>query len=239
MSSGCYIHSVEAVANTVSSKSKTPSFRQYSTTGTIPKEAYDISALHGVKKVAICTRDGLITADPANMAATTGMSLIPTLPPSGNNPTAAFLKNQLETARPLGFMRLSKQELFIIYDYIGCFVDARGSPTRKCGFVRWETKATSWATRGDHIFLISPRFIEIRNTASGRLLEVIEGADVRLVFSGPAMSPQDKVLVAMRKKRSDPQGHGEHVIELAETEPYGGGGPPPAGSPMWSEWDMQ
>lgn len=235
LSAGCYIHSLEAVPPSVASKAKA-SFRPHGPTATIPREAHDISPLR--KTIAICTRDGLVTADPENLTTTTS-SIIPILASTSNNNGLAMLKNAIEGARPLGFLRVSPQEILIIYDTIGCFIDSRGAPTRKGGYVRWETKVTAWASRHNHVFLVSPRFVEIRNVATGRLLQVIEGVDVRLLFSGPALSPQDKVLIAMRGRQSnDTLASSEKIVELAETEPYAGSAAGSTAPTLWSEWDM-
>jgi RHO1 GDP-GTP exchange protein 1/2 len=52
---------------------------------------------------------------------------------------------------------------------MGCYVDKHGRPSRSSGYVRWEARANSFATRGQHLLLFSPSFVEIRLIHKGRL----------------------------------------------------------------------
>ncbi|EAU85398.2 signal transducer [Coprinopsis cinerea okayama7 len=204
----------------------------------IPKEAYDVVAL--TRTLGICTRDGIVTAGPSNLA---GASTLPIPTILDSSPASVRLKSQIDGARPLGFLLVSSEEIMVVYDDLGCYVDTRGRPTRKCGYIRWETKVTSYAVRNAFLLLISSRNIEIRNIANGRLLQVIEGGDIRLLFSEPCLKPQDNVLVAMRGRFNDSQGLSEKVVELVLAEdpataqsPNGNGSHPNAH--MWADWDM-
>jgi hypothetical protein len=120
-------------------------------------------------------------------------------------------------------------------------------PTRKCGYVRWETKATAYAERGLHVLLFSAQFIEIRHAPTGRLVQVVEGRDIRLVQS-QAGNP---LLIAMRGKKDDKQGLSDELIELVETAPIerprlaqgnssgsgSGNGLHESSNSLWDEWD--
>ena len=58
---------------------------------------------------------------------------------------------------------------------------------------------------GVHLLLFSSRFVEIRNASSGRLVQVLEGEDIQLLYSG--VSPGEKVtLISMRVGTSDVPG---------------------------------
>lgn len=118
----------------------------------------------------------------------------------------------------------------------GCYVTKHALPTRKCGYVRWETKAMACAARGPHIILFSPQFLEIRDIPTGRLVQVLEGRDFRLVQSETG-SP---LLVAMRGKKDDKQGMSDELVELVETAPFETSraqGNPGVVDTLWGEWD--
>lgn len=120
----------------------------------------------------------------------------------------------------------------------GCYVTRHGVPCRSFSFTRWECKATAFAHRGAHILLFSPEFVEIRNVATGRLVQVIEGRDVRLLHSGPPVSAP--VLIAMRGKTDDRSGLSDEILELVETTAIVTPGTPAPGAVegIWDEWDM-
>jgi hypothetical protein len=87
----------------------------------------------------------------------------------------------------------------------GCYITQFGLPSRECRYIKWETKANSYAYRDGHILLISSEFIEIRNVTTGRIVQVIEDEDIRLLSSGPNTGKGDPVLVAMRGGYQDPR----------------------------------
>jgi hypothetical protein len=93
----------------------------------------------------------------------------------------------------------------------------------------------SYAYRDGHILLISPEFIEIRNVTTGRIVQVIEGVDIRLLSSSPHTSKGDPVLVAMRGGYQDQYSVGEKIVELNETEEIVHS---PEAADRWVEWDM-
>lgn len=124
-------------------------------------------------------------------------------------------------------------------------MDRKGAPARGGAFVKWETKATSYAHRKGLILLVSSRFIEIREAASAQLVQVIEGGDIRLIFSEPEITPHDNILLAMRGKYNDSKGLSEKIVELLTTValPNVVGGsessdPTPSSELAWREWDM-
>jgi RHO1 GDP-GTP exchange protein 1/2 len=124
-------------------------------------------------------------------------------------------------------------------------VEKHGVPTRRSGFVRWETKAESFAQRGRHVLLFSPAFIEVREVNTGRLVQVLEGEDIRLLHpgstSGAGTGAGQGVLVAMRSG-ADTSGKAqvEKVVELLQTAEIVTPGPAPVNvqAELWREWDM-
>jgi hypothetical protein len=98
---------------------------------------------------------------------------------------------------------------------LGCYIDKHGVPTRQCGYIKWETKVVSYANRNGHVLLFSPGFIEIRNSTTGRIVQVIEGQDIRLMYSGPYTKKENPILVAMRGNKDDHNGQSEKDYGVA------------------------
>lgn len=73
-----------------------------------------------------------------------------------------------------------------MYEDFGCYVGRHGHPTRKAASVRWEVKAVRFAERGMHVLLFSASggFVEVREKRTGRLVQVVEGVDMRLLNTG-------------------------------------------------------
>ncbi|KAG7089591.1 hypothetical protein E1B28_011258 [Marasmius oreades] len=215
------------------------SFRPFGQPGYVPKDAYDITPL--TRTIGICSRDGIVVVDPTDLSKSR-IAIVPDFSEVSDNPPMAKLKERLSDAKALGLVRSNKDELLAIYDTIGFYITKHGVPCRQSGFIKWENTAFSCAPHGGYILLFSYQFIEIRHVFSGRLVQVIEGQDIRLMYSSPRVDISDFILVAMRGDRSDENGVMEKVVELKETREIGAytatpvDNSRPAG--MWDEWDM-
>ncbi|KAL0955022.1 hypothetical protein HGRIS_003941 [Hohenbuehelia grisea] len=216
-----------------SGKGAPVSFTPYGEVGYIPKDAYDLTAL--VKMIGICTHDGIVIGDP-NRFATSQVSVVPEYSQASTNKPMADLKARTDIAKPLGLVRVNDTELLMVYDSIGCYIHKHGKPSRSSGYVKWETTATSYAVKGQFVLLFSPNFIEIREAATTRLVQVIEGTDIRLLHCGPKGAGDDNILVAMREK---PDSDAEKIVALEETVEIKSAATPVSGVPsLWDEWDM-
>jgi hypothetical protein len=130
---------------------------------------------------------------------------------------------------------------------MGCFITRQGLPGRSCNYIKWETKATSYAHYDPHVLLFSPQFIEVRHVATGRLEQVIEGNDIRLLHCGPLPTKSDTNLIigVMAGERKDNM-ITEKIIELQETSlithrpvsARSATSPVSPGEGLWEEWDM-
>jgi hypothetical protein len=124
---------------------------------------------------------------------------------------------------------------------IGFYISKHGKPVRKSGYVKWETKADSFAHRDGLVLLISSRFIEVRDINTARIMQVIEGTDIRLAYSGPYMTKEYPVLLVMRGSKDDKEGVSEKIVELTETQEITATTPTqsnPSSAALWDEWDM-
>jgi hypothetical protein len=93
------------------------------------------------------------------------------------------------------------------------------------------------------VLLFSSEFIEIRHLSTGRLDQVIEGPDIRLLLHAniKSNSSDDTLLIAMRGTKNDKDGVSDKIMELVQTSEIGAMQTPMTGTPMeglWDEWDM-
>jgi hypothetical protein len=84
--------------------------------------------------------------------------------------------------------------------------------------------------------LFSPKFIEVRSIASGKLVQVIEGKDVRLVHSG--LTEEDMLVAAMTGDIEDENGLSEKVLELVPTAAIDAQEAIGRVEQYWDEWDV-
>ncbi|KAG6817659.1 hypothetical protein H0H87_005416 [Tephrocybe sp. NHM501043] len=213
------------------------SFKPFGDIGYVPRDAFDICPL--TKTVGICSEKGIIIVDPTNLTSAKFL-VVPDLSEASTTPSIHALKARLEGVKPLGLVPLPggrSNEILVVSDIVGFYVTRQGKPCRSAGFIKWETPATSFAYRGNHIFLFSSQFIEVRNMVTGVIVQVIEGADIRLLRSG-----RDEILVAARGTKDDKDGTSEKIVELAETSDLTASSPvstPVSAFPsVWDEWDM-
>lgn len=216
------------------------SFRPFGEALYVPKDAYSVIPL--AKTIAISTEKGIVIADPTDTVRQV-VSVVPDFSGAASNTDMADLKTRCEDAKPLGLIRAESGEILMVYDTLGCYITKHGVPSRKNGFIRWETKATSFAHRGSHVLLFSSEFIEIRSLSTGRLDQVIEGNDIRLLLhtNMKSHSVDDTLLVAMRGTKDDKDGVSDKIIELVQTAEFSSMQTPMASTPvegLWDEWDM-
>lgn len=216
------------------------SFKPFGEPLYVPKDAYSVTPL--AKTIAISTEKGIVIADPTDTTRQT-VSVVPDFSKATSNMDMADLKTRCEDAKPLGLIRTESGEILVVYDTLGCYITKYGVPSRKSGFIRWETKATSFAHRGSHVLLFSSEFIEIRSLSTGRLDQVIEGSDVRLLLhtNMKSHSTDDTLLVAMRGTKDDKDGVSDKIIELVRTGEFSSMQTPMTSTPVdgiWDEWDM-
>lgn len=119
---------------------------------------------------------------------------------------------------------------------MGCYIAPTGDPISGRNFILWEVKADSFLHRGDHILLFSPEFIEIRHLQSGRLDQVIEGTDIRLLYT--PSTDADLPLIATRGATDSAR---ERIAELREKVETTRATPTPASEyqvplEVWDEW---
>jgi hypothetical protein len=210
------------------------SFRSFGSPMPIPRDAHD--AIFLCKDVAICASKAIHIVRPLNM--NVSPIVVPKLFDSTNgaNTFIHVLREKCDAAKILGLVRCEKAEFLLVYDDFGCYMDSHGKPARSAGYISWECKATAYAHRGPHLLLFSPRFIEVRGLASGKLVQVIEGKDVRLVHSG--LTKEDMLVAAMTGDIEDENGLSEKVQELVQTTAIDAQELMGRVEQQWDEWDV-
>jgi hypothetical protein len=90
---------------------------------------------------------------------------------------------------------------------------------------------------GSYILLFSTNFIEIRAVANGKLVQVIEGQDIKLLYSG--FTPEDKtVLIGMKGDKDDREGASYKIVDLVETQEIQTPSVNSTAEGLWDMWDM-
>ncbi len=168
-----------------------------------------------------------------------------------SNVSLRLLKEKCEAAKSLGLVRCENAEILVVYDGepplylpfcsnshpdLGCYIDKYGKPSRSASYIPWECKASAYAHRGPHLLLFSPGFIEVRTVASGGLVQVIEGDDLRLLHSG--LTESDILVACMTGSVDDASGLSEKLVELVPTLAVDVGAPIVRTEQLWDEWDM-
>ncbi|KAJ7593119.1 hypothetical protein C8J56DRAFT_930435 [Mycena floridula] len=230
------VSEAELVPKREAKKMAVHGFRPFGDPGYVPKDAYDLTAL--VKTVGVCTHDGIVILDPTNLAKSS-VTVVPDFHDANSSLPMGNLKQRTDAATPLGLVRCDEKELLVVYDVLGCFITKHGSPSRSCGFIKWENKAVSYTSRGGNLLLFSPQFIEIRDVMTGRLVQTIEGNDLRLLYSpSNAATSDNRILVAMRGDRDQKDGNSDKIVELIETSEIPATAAPVSAAALWDEWDM-
>ncbi|KAI0040258.1 hypothetical protein FA95DRAFT_1611936 [Auriscalpium vulgare] len=209
------------------------SYRPFGSPAYVSRNTHDVAFLPS--SVGICSDKGITVLNPTNLSSSSP-TVVPNFSDASVNLPMSGLKSRCDACKVLGLVRCDSSELLVIYDEMGCYIDKYGKPARSSGYVRWECKIASYVRRGMHILLFSSEFIEVRNVNSGRLVQVIEGQDMRLLHSG--LSEKDMVVIGRKGRLEDKTGLSEALVELVQTSEISTPAPASAVEGLWDEWDM-
>ncbi|KAG6879934.1 hypothetical protein C0992_009290 [Termitomyces sp. T32_za158] len=198
----------------------------------LPTEAFDLIFLKA-RIVVLCAK-GFEIMDLNDFASNT-------VPAFDDNRIP--LARRCEGARPMGMFRSNDNEFLLCYDEFGLYVDKHGVPNRQNGTVEWEGTAERVAFHAPYFMIFDTRFIEIRDLATGRLVQIIPGNDLRCIWDGRGVSssvtatpPGDHIIQeaqvhAVMNAETSPTGASrskavaQRVVELIPTLPLSGPGP--------------
>ncbi|KAH9949941.1 Dbl domain-containing protein [Amylocystis lapponica] len=187
--------------NQTSGTRMSPSFRLFGEPINIPRDVHELCTFNGI--IGICYSKGIYIVDPTNAAATPNLWTLPKSRIGTMNPTPSLiLESRCAATRPLGLVGWDKY-IMVVYEELGCYIDRLGVSNRSSAYIRWESKATAYVQMGEYLLLFSAGFIEVRTVSKGKLVQVLEGTDVRLVCRGIPLA-ENMNLVAMNDR--DEQG---------------------------------
>jgi len=109
----------------------------------------------------------------------------------------------------LSYLLLSRFDAFLDF---GCFVDHVGKPARTHYYTEWERRANSYARCGPHLLLLSSVYIEVRNIDTGKLVQIVDVNDMRLLRS--SLTEPNMLVAAMIGGTEDDGGRTERLGEL-------------------------
>lgn len=147
----------------------------------------------------------------------------------------AELKEKCDASRTLGIVPVPGGELLCIYDGMwllrvlhikmmtgcsaeyGCYIDKHGVPTRKCGFVRWEVKASNFIFRSSYILLFGGNFVEIRHAPTGQFRQMLEHKSIGLLEQTGLGGDSGEFFVVWKGEHNGDHGQSQALVEVLET----------------------
>ncbi|PWN37942.1 uncharacterized protein FA14DRAFT_105054, partial [Meira miltonrushii] len=171
-------------------------FREYKTFF-IPSEAYSMQFLRS-KLCIVCAR-GFEIIDLDHLIPGT----IPDFSTTRDDPRVYTLNRRIEAVKPLGMFKNREGEFILCYDGFACFVDRHGSPIKLDQIIEWEGSPHSTAFKEPFLLAFDARFIEVRDSVSGQLVQLIRTNELRNVtFSSSTVSDEEDAVILVQRIRS-------------------------------------
>jgi len=162
----------------------------------IPSEAYSMQFLRS-KLCIVCARGfEIMNLD----------SLLPgTIPDfsqcARDDPRVQMLAGRVERSKPLGMFKNSESEFLLCYDAFACYVDRLGEPVRLDNIIEWEGTPHSVAFRAPYVLAFDTRFVEIRDSASGQLVQLIRANDLRYVSGSTTQANENEASIILSQRK--------------------------------------
>ncbi|MCO5573443.1 hypothetical protein L7F22_027214 [Adiantum nelumboides] len=191
-------------------------FREYKTFF-IPSEAYSMQFLRS-KLCIVCAR-GFEIIDLDHLYPGT----IPDFSSTRDDPKVYALNRRIETVKPLGMFKNREGEFILCYDEFACFVDRHGTPIKLDQIIEWEGVPHSTAFKEPFLLAFDARFIEVRDSISGQLVQLIRTNELRnMMFSSSTMSDEEDAIILVQRTRSSQRRtyDFQQVFELIGTMNY-------------------
>jgi len=214
----------------------------------LPGVATDLQFL--TKHLAIVSERGMTVLDPYEIA---NVLTVPDFSEANSNEVLAALKVKCDASRTLGMVPVPNGEFLCIYDEYGCYITKHGKPTRNCGFVRWEVKATNFIFRPPFVLLFGGNFVEIRHAPTGQFRQMIEQKSVMLLEQTGLSGDSGEAFVAWKGEKNDERGQSQALVEVLETRELSPvtsnpersslernlsvASAVPIADPLWDEWN--
>ncbi|CAI2166629.1 18259_t:CDS:10 [Funneliformis geosporum] len=88
-----------------------------------------------------------------------------------------------ENVKPIAIYRIAGRDFLLCYDEFAFYVNKVGWRSRPDWLITWEGSPTSFALRYPYVLAFEPSFIEIRHVETGLLEQIIEGHNMRCLYS--------------------------------------------------------
>lgn len=134
-----------------------------------------------------------------------------------DDPRIQMLAKRVETSKPLGMFKNSESEFLLCYDNFACYVDRQGEPIRLDNIIEWEGTPQNVAFRAPFILAFDSRFIEVRDSSTGKLVQLIKATDLRYVSGsstlasttsvGHGIDHEDSIILVQRKRSTGSARH--------------------------------
>ncbi|KAG8904661.1 hypothetical protein FRB99_001381 [Tulasnella sp. 403] len=231
------VPSARSATSSSSNRMESIVYKRYGASFYVPRDATSITLLR--RTIAVAADHSLVVVDPT-LKGDDSRRVITVPDFTGNQGNAVALnalKARCQNATSLGLVWAGDTERLVIYDTFGTYVSKNGWPTRNTTYIRWETKATTWALRSPYVLLLSPGWVEVRHILTGRLEQVEELTDLRMLQVG---EPDNGALLLAMRGKDDAQGLVDKVVEVLETQPIGESDmdDETARDLQWGEWDI-
>ncbi|KAG6902575.1 hypothetical protein C0995_014582 [Termitomyces sp. Mi166 len=143
-----------------------------------------------------------------------------------NDENLEFVRKR-ENLRPMAIYRIHN-EFLLCYDEFAFYVNKNGRQSRKDFMVHWEGNPTGFALHEPYVLAFEPSFVEVRHIETGHLSQVIQGANLRLLFADTPPSVTNTVSPTQPYPHMG--GYDYHNPYAPPPHPaYGGYGAPPYG----------
>ncbi|KAF8268770.1 CNH domain-containing protein [Lactarius quietus] len=102
-----------------------------------------------------------------------------------------FVRRRSDNTRPkpVAIYRI-ENEFLLCYDEFAFYINRGGRRSRKNFLVHWEGAPTSFAFQYPYVLAFEPTFVEIRNVETGSMSQVIQGNNLRCLFTDTPPSLQ-------------------------------------------------
>lgn len=180
----------EPIDQNVRGRSK-PTFRKLLQGGNdtlrIYKEFYipvQSSSIHFLRtKLCVACVNGFEIIDPDTLD-TQGL-----LDPSDESLDFVRRRSDNTRPKPVAIYRI-ENEFLLCYDEFAFYINRGGRRSRKNFLVYWEGSPTSFAFQYPYVLAFEPTFVEIRNVETGSMSQVVQGNNLRCLFTDTPPSPQ-------------------------------------------------
>ncbi|KAI0042292.1 CNH-domain-containing protein [Auriscalpium vulgare] len=186
---------LEPIDQNVRGRSK-PTFRKLLQGGNdtlrIYREFYipvQSSSIHFLKtRLCVACVNGFEIIDPATLD-TQGL-----LDPSDESLEFVRRRGDNVKPKPMAIYRI-ENEFLLCYDDFAFYIDRSGHRSRKDFMVYWEGTPTGFALQYPYVLAFEPTFVEIRNVETGSMSQIIQGNNLRCLFTDipPSASQSQRV----------------------------------------------